>query len=44
MDLDADQLVAAACEATGLDDFGGDEWREGLDRLVHALVTEAELN
>lgn len=44
MDLDADQLVAAACEATGLDDFGGDEWREGLDRLVHSLVTEAELN
>ncbi len=37
-------LVAAAVEATGLDDFGDDSWREGLDRLVHALHTEADLS
>jgi Sulfotransferase family len=42
--LDADALVAAACDATGLDEFGGDTWREGLDRLVDALRTEARLH
>lgn len=42
--IDADALVAAAREATGLDDFGADTWREGLDRLVDALDAEARLN
>ncbi len=44
MTLDSDDLVSTACETTGLDDFGGDEWREGLDRLVDALESEADLN
>jgi len=42
--LDADRLVAQAREATGLEDFGGGSWREGLDRLVAAQRDEAELN
>lgn len=42
--LNADDLVDAASEATGLDDFGDSGWREGLDRLVDALTTEAALN
>ncbi|MDZ7882640.1 MAG: sulfotransferase [Mycobacterium sp.] len=42
--ISAEQLVAAATEATGLADFGADEWREGLDRLVAALNDEADLN
>ena len=37
-------LVATATEATGLDDFGDDAWREGLDRLLHSLHTEADLS
>lgn len=32
--LNADALVEAAIKETGLDDFGGDSWREGLDVLV----------
>ena len=27
---DVDELVTRACERAGLDDFGGDAWREGL--------------
>lgn len=42
--LNAEQLVDAATEATGLTDFGDDAWREGLDRLVDALTEEAQLN
>jgi hypothetical protein len=42
--LEADVLIAAARDATGLDDFGDDRWREGLDRLVAALCDEAALN
>ncbi len=41
--LDGDALVAQACEATGLDDFGAPTWREGLDRLLAALEEEAAL-
>ena len=37
-------LVEAAGEDTGLVDLGEDSWQEGLDRLVHALRTEADLN
>lgn len=41
--LDAEQLIAAARDETGLDDFGGISWREGLDRLVASLNEEADL-
>ncbi len=37
-------LLAAATEATGLDDLGEASWEEGLDRLLHSLHTEAELS
>lgn len=37
-------LIEIARRDTGLDDFGGDSFREGLERLVHALNTEARLN
>ncbi|MFC0202711.1 sulfotransferase family protein [Novosphingobium soli] len=37
-------LMAAAQSATGLSDFGEDGFREGLERLVAALNTEARLN
>jgi len=43
-DLDADALVAEATAATGLDDFGGDTWREGLDVLLASLREEARLS
>lgn len=39
----AGELVARAVQKTGLDDFGGDDWREGLERLVDSLANEAEL-
>ncbi|OMB92312.1 sulfotransferase [Mycobacterium colombiense] len=42
--MSAERLIDAATDATGLDDFGPDGWREGLDRLVDALVVEAALN
>ncbi len=37
-------LIEAAKANTGLDDFGGDSFREGLEILVNALNTEANLN
>jgi hypothetical protein len=43
-DLDAKQLIAQACDTTGLDDFGADGWQEGLERLVDALRDEGKLN
>ena len=42
--LDADALVAAARDRTGLDDFGEDSWREGFDVLLGALATDVDLN
>jgi hypothetical protein len=42
--LDAERLVALAHEATGLDDFGADTWRDGLERLVRSLRDEASLH
>ncbi len=42
--LNKDQLLQAAVEQTGLSDFGSDDFREPLDRLVLALNTEARLN
>lgn len=32
-----ERLVARACERAGLDDFGGDGWREGLALLVQTV-------
>ncbi|ADP83526.1 sulfotransferase family protein [Pseudofrankia inefficax] len=37
-------LIDEARAATGLDDFGGDSFREGLERATRALETEAHLN
>jgi hypothetical protein len=42
--LDAEQIAGAAVERTGLDDFGGDTWREGLERLVVSLRDEGRLS
>ncbi len=39
-----EEVVAEAVAATGLDDFGGDEFREGLDVFCGAVSTEAHLN
>ncbi|HEV7581193.1 MAG TPA: sulfotransferase, partial [Mycobacterium sp.] len=44
MMFDADELENGACTATGLDDFGSSYYREGLERIVEALNTEAGLN
>jgi len=42
--LDEDSLINSAMTATGLSDFGTDEWREPLRRFVTALDEEADLN
>ena len=42
--LDTDELVAQAVATAGTDDFGGDSWREGLDRLLDSLRHEARLS
>ncbi|HEY6531000.1 MAG TPA: sulfotransferase [Acidimicrobiales bacterium] len=39
----AEELMDEAREQTGLDDFGEEGFREGLDRLVWSLREEAEL-
>jgi hypothetical protein len=39
-----DELIAIACERTGLSDFGDNSFREGLECLVRSLQTEAKLN
>lgn len=44
MSFSADDLEDGARAATGLDDFGSSYYREGLERTVAALNTEAELN
>ena len=41
--LDAGSLIDGACDRTGLADFGGEGWREGLDRLIDSLNGEASL-
>jgi Sulfotransferase family len=38
------ELMAAAVERTGLEDFGDDSFREGLEILVASLRDEARLN
>ena len=42
--LVSEQLTETACAQTGLDDFGADSFRVGLDRLVDGLEHEAQLN
>ena len=39
-----DEILTKSKAETGLDDFGGDSWREGLEVLVRSAVTEAEFN
>jgi Sulfotransferase family len=41
--FDADELEEGVCAATGLEDFGSSYYREGLERIVEALNTEADL-
>jgi hypothetical protein len=43
-ELDVDLLAGRACETTGLSDFGDPAWREGAERLVASLDSEAGLN
>ena len=38
------ELVDRARAETGLDDFGGNTWREGLEVLLSSALTEAHLN
>jgi hypothetical protein len=38
------ELIDEARAATGLDDFGDDSFREGLEILVRALRTQAGLS
>jgi hypothetical protein len=44
MMADVDSVVAAAVAQTGLEDFGDDSFREGLDLLLRSLRDEARLN
>ncbi len=40
----AGDLIDAACSRTGLDDFGVDTWREGLEVLVRSTNDDAALS
>jgi hypothetical protein len=42
--LDPDALIGAACAQAGLDDFGGDSFREGLAVYCESVNAEAQLN
>jgi len=42
--LDEESLLAAAIDATGLSDFGADDWREPFQIFLKALKEEARLN
>ena len=42
--LRPEALIQTACEQTGLSDFGGDSFREGLDVLCESVSAEAQLN
>jgi hypothetical protein len=42
--FDPDDLLAAACAATGCGDMGEPTWRDGLDRLLDDLAGPARLN
>jgi len=43
-ELRPDEVVAEACEKTGLDDFGPADFREGLAVLCESIDDEARLN
>jgi hypothetical protein len=43
-DFEVDRFVEQATAATGLDDFGEDSWREGLQRLLASIEAEADIN
>ena len=42
--LDEDSLLRTACENTGLDDFGDEDWREPFRILLSDLEETANLN
>lgn len=42
--MKADELVDEAVTSAGLDDFGGDDFRAGLEVLAGAVSSEAQLN
>jgi hypothetical protein len=42
--LDEESLLNSAMEATGLSDFGADDWREPFRIFIKALEDEAQLN
>ena len=42
--LDEKSLIESAMRATGLSDFGTDEWREPFSILVRSMEEEADLN
>ncbi|HEV7759414.1 MAG TPA: hypothetical protein VGO78_10510, partial [Acidimicrobiales bacterium] len=42
--FDPDDLLAEACAGTGLDDFGPDDFREGLAVYCRSVASEAQLN
>jgi hypothetical protein len=42
--VNADEIITAARTQTGLDDFGSDSFREGLEIYVDALNNEAQLS
>jgi hypothetical protein len=44
MQIDGEALLAAACAQTGLEDFGGDTFREGLGVFCASASNEAQLN
>jgi len=44
MMADVDGVVGAAVAQTGLEDFGDDSFREGLELLLASLRNEARLN
>ena len=44
MMADVDDVVGAAVAQTGLEDFGDDSFREGLELLLASLRDEARLN
>lgn len=41
--MDAEQLVGAARQRTGLSDFGADTWQEGLEVLLKSVEQDADL-
>jgi hypothetical protein len=43
MSLDVDRIEEEARAQTGLDDTGGDHYREGLERLVASMNDEGDL-